>query len=59
MAPATSCASHIAFVGCLSGNLGIPPVDLHLSVDCLAVPWKDLLLRSQGTSGGGPVSCGT
>ena len=56
--PATSCASHITFVGCVGGNHGIPPVDLHRSVDCLAVPGEALLLCSQGTGGGGRFHVG-
>ena len=55
VAPATSRASYIMFVSCLSGNLGVPTVDLHWSVDRQAFPGGNLLLRSQGTMGGGPV----
>ena len=58
MAPATSRAGYITSVGRLGGNHGIPPVDLHRSVDRLAIPSEDLLLCSQGTSRGRPFHVG-
>ena len=58
-APSTSRAGYITSVGRLGGNYGIPPVDLHRSIDPLAIPGEDLLFCSQGTSRGRPVSCGT